>query len=125
MDDGMDLSRGAQIKVVGVGGGGCNAVDRMIAANVHGVEFVALNTDAQALGKSKSPVRMCIGEKVTRGLGTGGVPNLGEKAATAAAASRSVNTSARASTVRLRRERAALGEPMSEAILRQVFSFWG
>lgn len=85
MDDGMDLSRGAQIKVVGVGGGGCNAVDRMIAANVHGVEFVALNTDAQALGKSKSPVRMCIGEKVTRGLGTGGVPNLGEKAATESA----------------------------------------
>ena len=81
MDDAMELAKGAQIKVVGVGGGGCNAVDRMIEVGVRGVEFVALNTDAQALGTSRSAVRMRIGEKVTRGLGTGGNPSLGEKAA--------------------------------------------
>ncbi len=82
MEDARDLGSGAQIKVVGIGGGGCNALDRMIAADVRGVEFVALNTDRQALSLSKAPVRMCIGEKVTRGLGTGGVAGLGEKAAT-------------------------------------------
>jgi cell division protein FtsZ len=81
MDDVVELAKGAQIKVVGVGGGGCNAIDRMIEVGVRGVEFVALNTDAQALSTLRSAVRMRIGEKVTRGLGTGGNPSLGEKAA--------------------------------------------
>jgi cell division protein FtsZ len=71
----------AEIKVVGIGGGGSNAVDRMIDVGVQGVEFIALNTDAQALANSHAPVRMRIGEKVTRGLGCGGDPKMGEKAA--------------------------------------------
>lgn len=73
-------ANGAQIRVVGVGGGGSNAIDRMIDAGVQGVEFVALNTDGQALGRSQAPVRLRIGDKVTRGLGCGGDPNLGGKA---------------------------------------------
>lgn len=75
----------AEIKVVGVGGGGSNAVDRMIEVGVQGVEFIALNTDAQALANSHAKVRMRIGDKVTRGLGCGGDPKLGEKAATESA----------------------------------------
>ncbi len=71
----------AQIKVVGVGGGGSNAVERMIEVGVQGVEFVALNTDGQALANSSAPIRMRIGSKVTGGLGCGGDPALGEKAA--------------------------------------------
>ncbi|MHB0856694.1 MAG: cell division protein FtsZ [Anaerolineae bacterium] len=71
----------AQLKVVGVGGGGSNAVDRMIEVGVQGVEFVTLNTDAQALGRSSAPVRMRIGDGATRGLGCGGDPSLGGKAA--------------------------------------------
>ncbi len=71
----------ARIMVVGVGGGGCNAVDRMIAEGVQGVEFVAVNTDAQHLGKSLAPVRVRIGDKITRGLGSGGNPEIGRKAA--------------------------------------------
>jgi len=81
MDDGVGLAGRAQIKVVGIGGGGCNAVNRMIEAGVEGVEFVAFNTDVQALAKSKAPVRMCIGPKTTRGLGCGADPSKGEKAA--------------------------------------------
>lgn len=76
----LEVGNGAQIKVVGVGGGGSNAVDRMIRAGVQGVEFVALNTDSQALARSQAPVRLRIGDKTTRGLGCGGDPNLGEKA---------------------------------------------
>ncbi len=75
----------AEIKVVGIGGGGSNAVERMIEVGVQGVEFIALNTDAQALGSSSAPTRMRIGDKVTRGLGCGGDPKLGEKAATESA----------------------------------------
>ncbi len=71
----------ARIKVVGVGGGGCNAVDRMIAEGLQGVEFVAVNTDAQALLLSKAKTRVRIGEKLTRGLGSGGDPEIGRKAA--------------------------------------------
>jgi cell division protein FtsZ len=71
----------ANIKVVGVGGGGCNAVDRMIEEGLQGVEFIAINTDAQALMLSKAPVRLRIGEKLTRGLGSGGDPETGRKAA--------------------------------------------
>ena len=71
----------ARIKVVGVGGGGCNAVDRMIDEGMQGVEFVAVNTDAQALMLSKASTRVRIGEKLTRGLGSGGDPETGRKAA--------------------------------------------
>ena len=71
----------ARIKVVGVGGGGCNAVDRMIEAGIQGVEFVAVNTDAQALLRSKASTQIRIGDKLTRGLGSGGDPEVGRKAA--------------------------------------------
>jgi len=70
----------AHIKVVGVGGGGCNAVDRMIDEGLQGVEFVAVNTDAQALMLSKATTRVRVGEKITRGLGSGGNPEVGKKA---------------------------------------------
>ncbi|MBI2766034.1 MAG: cell division protein FtsZ [Chloroflexi bacterium] len=69
------------IKVVGVGGGGCNAVNRMVRARIAGVNFVALNTDAQALMSSEAPNRLRIGEKLTKGLGVGGDPTRGERAA--------------------------------------------
>ncbi|MCB2178859.1 cell division protein FtsZ [bacterium] len=71
----------ARIKVVGVGGGGSNAVDRMISEGLQGVEFVAINTDAQALMRSQAPTRVRIGDKLTRGLGAGGNPENGKKAA--------------------------------------------
>ena len=71
----------ARIKVVGVGGGGCNAVNRMIDEGLQGVDFVAVNTDAQALMQSKATTRVRIGEKLTRGLGSGGDPETGRKAA--------------------------------------------
>ena len=71
----------AQIKVVGVGGGGVNAINRMIAEGIRGVEFVAINTDAQALMLAQAPKRVRIGDKLTRGLGAGGNPEVGEKAA--------------------------------------------
>jgi len=69
------------IKVVGVGGGGCNAVNRMVRAKIPGVTFVACNTDAQALMNSEAPNRIRIGEKLTKGLGVGGDPSRGERAA--------------------------------------------
>ena len=71
----------ARIKVVGVGGGGCNAVNRMIEVGIQGVEFIAVNTDAQALMLSQAPRRVQIGEKLTRGLGAGGDPEIGRQAA--------------------------------------------
>jgi cell division protein FtsZ len=71
----------AHIKVVGVGGGGCNAVERMIKEGLQGVEFIAVNTDAQALMLSSASTRVRIGEKLTRGLGSGGNPEQGRKAA--------------------------------------------
>jgi len=71
----------AQIKVVGVGGGGCNAVDRMIQSDIRGVEFIAINTDAQALLRSEAPTKLRIGDKLTKGLGAGGNPQVGAKAA--------------------------------------------
>lgn len=83
----MDMSFGVQpesfarIKVVGVGGGGCNAVNRMIEEGLGGIEFVTVNTDAQALLLSKAPTRVRIGDKSTRGLGAGGNPEVGRKAA--------------------------------------------
>ncbi len=80
----LDMPMGenfAQIKVVGVGGGGSNAVNRMIDAGLRGVEFIAVNTDAQALMLSNAPVRVRIGDKLTKGLGAGGDPSVGSKAA--------------------------------------------
>ncbi|HLJ68060.1 MAG TPA: cell division protein FtsZ [Chloroflexota bacterium] len=71
----------ATIKVVGVGGGGTNAVNRMIRAQVQGVEFISINTDSQALQAAQAPTRIQIGEKLTRGLGAGGNPSIGQKAA--------------------------------------------
>jgi cell division protein FtsZ len=71
----------ARIMVVGVGGGGSNAVNRMIEEGLIGIEFVAVNTDAQALLLSNSPTRVRIGDKLTRGLGAGGDPEIGKKAA--------------------------------------------
>jgi cell division protein FtsZ len=71
----------ARIKVVGVGGGGTNAVNRMIADGLQGVEFIAVNTDAQALLQSEATCRVRIGPKLTRGLGAGGNPEIGSKAA--------------------------------------------
>ena len=71
----------ARIKVIGVGGGGSNAVDRMIQSNIAGLEFITVNTDAQALMRSLAPTRIRLGDKATKGLGSGGDPSLGEKAA--------------------------------------------
>lgn len=71
----------ARIKVVGVGGGGCNAVNRMIDEGLQGIEFITVNTDAQALLLSKASKRVRIGDKSTRGLGAGGNPEFGRKAA--------------------------------------------
>ena len=71
----------AQIKVIGVGGGGSNAVDRMIETEIRGVEFITVNTDAQALLRSNAQTRIRIGDKATRGLGAGGSPAIGAKAA--------------------------------------------
>ncbi len=71
----------ARIKVVGVGGGGCNAVNRMIDEGLRGIEFVAVNTDAQALLLSKAETKVRIGDKLTRGLGSGSDPEVGRKAA--------------------------------------------
>ncbi len=71
----------AKIKVIGVGGGGGNAVNRMIASDVSGVEFWTVNTDAQALAQAQAPKRLQVGQKLTRGLGAGGNPAIGQKAA--------------------------------------------
>ena len=71
----------AQIKVIGIGGAGGNAVNRMIQEGIQGVEFVAVNTDAQALMLAEAPLRVRIGDKLTKGLGSGGDPSIGEQAA--------------------------------------------
>jgi cell division protein FtsZ len=71
----------ATIKVIGVGGGGGNAVNRMIASNLRGIEFVAANTDLQALSKCKAQTKLQLGEQITRGLGAGADPEIGRKAA--------------------------------------------
>lgn len=77
----MDLDQFAKIKVIGVGGGGNNAVNRMISSGLQGVEFISVNTDAQALIHAMAPKRIQIGEKLTRGLGAGARPEIGEQAA--------------------------------------------
>jgi cell division protein FtsZ len=77
----MENDHIATIKVIGIGGGGCNAVDRMIASSVQGIEFIAVNTDNQVLQRSKASNRIQIGEKITRGQGAGANPEIGTKAA--------------------------------------------
>jgi cell division protein FtsZ len=79
----MDESNGfsAKLKVVGVGGGGCNALNNMVNANVQGVEFVAINTDVKSLSTCKATTKIQIGSKLTRGLGAGADPEMGKKAA--------------------------------------------
>src|SRR5687767_8390873 len=76
-----DSENFALIKVIGVGGGGSNAVNRMIRAEMMGVEFISVNTDAQALLQSDAPHKIRIGDKMTRGLGAGADPNVGQRAA--------------------------------------------
>ena len=71
----------AQIRVIGVGGGGCNAVNRMIEDGLKGVNFMSVNTDKQALNSSKAETKIQIGEKLTKGLGAGANPEIGQKAA--------------------------------------------
>ena len=70
-----ELHHGAKIKVIGVGGGGGNAVNRMIAAKVEGVEFMVANTDLQALEASQAPIKIQLGAKLTKGLGAGANPD--------------------------------------------------
>src|SRR5687767_11990651 len=76
-----DSENFALIRVIGIGGGGSNAVNRMIRAELMGVEFIAVNTDAQALLQSDAPHKIRIGDKITRGLGAGGDPTIGQRAA--------------------------------------------
>ncbi len=78
---GEEMQQGARLKVIGVGGGGSNAVNRMIRAKVEGVEFIAANTDLQALKLSQAPVKLQLGAKLTKGLGAGANPEIGRKAA--------------------------------------------
>ena len=78
-DDSLEC--GVNIKVIGVGGGGNNAVNRMISANIQGVSFISVNTDRQALRKSEAPNQLVIGEKITKGFGAGANPTIGARAA--------------------------------------------
>ena len=71
----------AVIKVVGVGGGGGNALEHMVAENIDGVEFICANTDAQALGKSNAKIHLRLGDELTKGLGAGADPRIGRQAA--------------------------------------------
>ena len=80
-DSGLIIDGTATIKVIGVGGGGTNAVNRMVDSGIRGVEFVAVNTDKQALLQSKASSKIQIGEKITRGLGAGANPDIGAQAA--------------------------------------------
>jgi len=81
MSDDITFSSAARIKVIGVGGGGSNAVNRMIASDIEGIEFWTMNTDAQALSHSDATRRIQLGQKLTRGLGAAGNPAIGQKAA--------------------------------------------
>jgi cell division protein FtsZ len=81
LDFDVEMQQFADIKVIGVGGGGNNAINRMIEAGLKGVEFVAVNTDAQALYLSKAEKKIQVGEKLTKGLGAGADPDIGKKAA--------------------------------------------
>jgi cell division protein FtsZ len=81
LDHGTNKEYGVDIRVIGVGGGGSNAVNRMIASGLKGVEFIAINTDKQALRKSTAPSQLAIGEKITNGFGAGSNPEIGKRAA--------------------------------------------
>lgn len=81
LDFDVEMQQFANIKVIGVGGGGNNAINRMIEAGLKGVEFIAVNTDAQALYLSKAEIKIQLGEKLTKGLGAGADPEVGMKAA--------------------------------------------
>jgi cell division protein FtsZ len=81
VDFSEELNSGAKIKVIGVGGGGGNAINRMIAAHVEGVEFMVANTDVQALEASQAPIKIQLGVKLTKGLGAGANPEIGRRAA--------------------------------------------
>ena len=78
---GLDIDQLAKIKVIGVGGGGNNAVNRMIESGVKGVDFIVANTDLQVLNTSKAPVKIQIGVELTSGLGAGGKPEIGKESA--------------------------------------------
>ncbi|AUM62850.1 cell division protein FtsZ [Spiroplasma monobiae] len=77
----LDLNQNAKIKVIGVGGGGCNAVNRMVDDNVQGVDFIVANTDAQVLAASAAPTKIVLGEEISKGLGAGANPEIGKQAA--------------------------------------------
>ena len=79
--DEVEELQGARIKVIGVGGGGCNAINTMIAAELTGIEFIAANTDLQVLSKSKAQHKIQLGAKLTKGLGAGANPDVGRDAA--------------------------------------------
>ena len=81
MNFGLEMDQLAKIKVIGVGGGGCNAVNRMIESGVKGVEFIVANTDYQVLVKSSAPVKIQMGKELTNGLGAGANPEIGKEAA--------------------------------------------
>ena len=77
----LEMDQLAKIKVIGVGGGGCNAVNRMIESGLKGVDFIVANTDLQVLNNSKAPIKIQIGEELTNGLGAGANPQVGKEAA--------------------------------------------
>jgi cell division protein FtsZ len=81
VDFSEELRAGAKIKVIGIGGGGGNAINRMIASDLKGVDFLVANTDAQALQTSKAAIKIQLGTKLTKGLGSGGNPEIGRRAA--------------------------------------------
>lgn len=81
MNNSLEMDQIAKIKVIGVGGGGCNAINRMIESGVKGVDFIVANTDLQVLNKSKAPTKLQIGTTITNGLGAGANPNVGKEAA--------------------------------------------
>lgn len=78
---GLEMDQLAKIKVIGIGGGGCNAVNRMIDSGLKGVDFIVANTDSQVLVKSLAPIKLQIGSKLTNGLGAGARPEIGKEAA--------------------------------------------
>ena len=77
----QEFDSGVNIKVVGVGGGGNNAVNRMISTNIRGVEFISVNTDSQVLDTSCAAKKLVIGDKITRGKGAGSNPDIGKRSA--------------------------------------------
>ena len=81
MNNKLEMDQIADIKVIGIGGGGCNAVNRMIDSGLRGVEFIVANTDLQVLNRSEAPVKLQIGASISNGLGAGDNPEVGKEAA--------------------------------------------